>query len=129
MIGAFMGLTFEVSSQKLLTVKGLQGSSGSEWASHDRTGGKARAQWIAPKIRRYSLELRLRAQDGVNPRETLEQLQRAAESPAADHFIIGERPLSDLPFRITELTDSWDTVISNGVLTACTVGLTIEEYA
>lgn len=92
-------------------------------------GAKARSQWIAPKLRRYALELKLRAQDGVKPRQTLEGLQRAAESAAVDHFIIGDRPLSELPFRITELTDSWDTVISGGILTACTVGLTIEEYA
>lgn len=129
MIGAFMGLTFTVSAQKLLTVSNLEGSAGSEWASHSRVGAKAKAQWIAPKLRRYSLELQLRAQDGVKPRETLEGLQRAAESAAVDHFIIGDRPLSELPFRITELTDSWDTVISGGILTACTVGLTIEEYA
>lgn len=43
MIGAFMGLTFTVSSQKLLTVRNLEGSAGSEWASHSRVGQRPEA--------------------------------------------------------------------------------------
>lgn len=129
MVGAFMGLTFTVSSQKLLTVSNLKGSTGSEWASHARTGAKAKSQWIAPKLESYSMQLRLRAQDGVNPRETLEALRKAAESPRADYFILGGKPLSDLPFKITSISDTWDTVLSGGILTACTVEINIEEYA
>lgn len=128
MVGSYMGLIFTVSDQKLLTASNLKGSTGSEWATHARTGAKARAQWIAPNLKSYSLELQLRAQDGVNPRETLEALRSAAESPRADYFVVGGKPLSSLPFRIVSMTDSWDVVLTGGILTSCTVGLTIEEY-
>lgn len=128
MIGSFMGLTFTVSSQKVLTPDQLKGSSGSQWAVHNRTGAKAKSQWIAPNLRSYSLQLQLRAQDGVNPRWTLEVLQEAAESPRADYFIIGGKPLSNLPFRIISLSDSWDVVMTEGILTSCSVELNIEEY-
>ena len=45
-----------------------------------------------------------------------------------DYFIIGGKPLSSLPFKILSITDSWDVVLSGGVLTQCMVSLTIEEY-
>lgn len=129
MAGSFMGCTFTVSSKKLLTPSNVKGQTGSEWATHSRTGAKARSQWIAPNLKSYTLDLLLRAQDGVRPRATLEKLQKAAESAKVDYFIIGGKPLSSLPFKILSITDSWDVVLSGGVLTQCMVSLTIEEYA
>lgn len=123
-----MGCTFTVSDMKILTPSNLKGQTGSEWASHSRTGAKARSQWVAPKLKSYTLDLMLRAQDGVKPRATLEKLQQASESAKADYFIIGQKPLSSLPFKILSMTDSWDVILSGGELSQCTVSLTIEEY-
>ena len=78
-LGSYMGVSFTVSDRRILTPSGLKGQGGSEWATHNRTGARARSQWIAPKLRKYSYDLLLRAQDGVNPRSTLRRLQRAAE--------------------------------------------------
>ena len=73
-IGSFMGRTFTVSDRRIFTPSNLKGQSGSDWATHDRTGAKARSQWIAPKLKSYSFDLLLRAQDGASPRSTLEAL-------------------------------------------------------
>lgn len=129
MVGSFMGCTFTVSNTKVLTPSNIKGQTGSEWATHTRTGAKARSQWIAPNLKSYTLDLLLRAQDGVKPRSTLETLQKAAESAKVDYFVIGGKPLSSLPFKIVTMTDSWDVVLSGGALTQCMVSLTIEEYA
>lgn len=128
MVGSFMGCTFTVSDIKILTPSNLKGQTGSEWANHSRTGAKARSQWVAPKLKSYTLDLLLRAQDGVKPRATLEKLQQAAESAKVDYFIIGPKPLSSLPFKILSITDSWDVILSGGELSQCTVSLSIEEY-
>lgn len=127
-IGSFMGKTFTVSDKRILTPNNLQGQSGSEWAIHSRTGEKARSQWIAPKLRKYSFDLLLRAQDGVNPRGTMEHFQKMAEQPVADFFVIGGTPLSNNPFKITEMGDAWNTIIRDGVMIECKVTMTIEEY-
>ena len=74
-LGSYMGVSFTVSDRRILTPSGLKGQGGSEWATHNRTGARARSQWIAPKLRKYSYDLLLRAQDGVNPRSTLRRLQ------------------------------------------------------
>lgn len=128
-VGSFMGYTFTVSDIKVLTPSNLKGSTGSEWATHKRTGAKARSQWIAPSLKRYTLDLLLRAQDGVSPRRTMEKWQQASESAKVDYFVIGGSPLSSLPFKIVSMSDSWDVVLSGGLLTQCMVNLTIEEYA
>jgi len=123
-----MGRTFTVSNRRILTPSNLKGQGGSEWATHNRTGAKARSQWVAPKLRKYSFDLLLRAQDGVNPRSTLQHFQNMSESNRADWFIIGGTPISENPFKITDISDEWAVVLNGGTMVECKVSLTIEEY-
>lgn len=127
-IGSFMGRSFTVSDRRILTPTNLKGQGGSEWATHSRTGKKARSQWVAPKLRKYTFDLLLRAQDGVDPRATLRYFQTKAESAVADYFIVGNAPISMHPFKITDISDEWDVVLSGGTMVQCKVSLTIEEY-
>ena len=129
MIGSFMGTVFTVSNEQILTVKNLKGKTAGDWATHDVIGAKSRSQFMGPKLRSYKFDILLRAQDGVNPRQTLETLQDAAETGKTDWFIIGEKPLSQNQFRITDLTDEWAAVLQGGKLIECKVGISIEEYA
>lgn len=39
-IGSFMGRTFTVSDRRIFTPSNLKGQSGSDWATHDRTGAQ-----------------------------------------------------------------------------------------
>ena len=121
MVGSYMGRVFTVSSQRILTPSNLKGSAGSDWANHEIIGKKARSQWVGPKLKSYTMDILLRAQDGVSPRSTLDYFQRAA-------FIIGGRPISDNPFKLVSVSDEWDTVLGGGALIECRVSLTIEEY-
>lgn len=130
-IGSFMGQTFTVSQAsqtRIFAPNNIKGSAGSEWAIHETVGKKGKSQWLGPKLRRYTMDIMLRAQDGVNPRNTLDYFQRIAESDRVDYFVIGGRPLSNLPFKLSQVSDSWDTVIRKGKLIECKVSLTIEEY-
>ena len=70
-IGSFMGRVFTVSHTKIFTPSNLKGSTGSDWATHEVVGGKARSEWVGPKLKSYTFDLLLRAQDGVPPRSTL----------------------------------------------------------
>lgn len=127
-VGSFMGRVFEVSSHRVLTPSNLKGSTGSDWATHETVGRKARSQWIAPKLKSYSCDILLRAQDGVSPRSTLEYFQRMAESGRADWFVVGGKPLSQYPFKILSVSDEWNAVLNGGALVECKISLTIEEY-
>ncbi len=127
-IGSFMGKTFKVSTSKVFTPKNLQGSTGSDWATHERAGKKARSQYLGPKLKTYTFDITLRAEEGVSPRSYLEYFQNKAEKGKADTFVIGNSPLSSNPFVITDISDSWDTVLNGGVVTGVTISLTIQEY-
>jgi len=127
-IGYFMGKKFTVSDTKVFTPSNLRGSSGSEWAIHDLVGTRSRSQYIAPKLKSYTCDILLRAQDGVNPRSLLKYFQRCAERGKVDYFIIGGSPLSSYPFKLTDVSDEWGAVLHNGVLVECKISLTIEEY-
>lgn len=126
--GSYMGRVFTVSSWRILTPSNLKGSTGSDWATHETVGRKARSQYLAPKLKSYSYDLLLRAQDGVNPRSTLAYFQRMAEAGAADWFVVGGRPLSPHPFKLLSVSDEWNAVLNGGVLVECMVSITIEEY-
>ncbi len=126
--GSFMGKTFTVSSKKILTPSNLSGSTGADFAAHERVGKKARSQYLGPKLKSYSLDLLLRAQDGVNPRSILKYFQKKSEEGKADYFVVGRSPLSQYPFKITDVSDEWDAVIVGGALVECKITLKIEEY-
>lgn len=77
---------------------------------------------------KYSYDLLLRAQDGVNPRSVLRHFQDCAERAVADWFIVGNSPISPHPFKIVDISDEWAAVVHGGVMVECKVTLTIEEY-
>lgn len=127
-IGSYMGRVFTVSSMRILTPSNLKGSTGSDWAKHETVGRKARSQYLGPKLKSYSFDLLLRAQDGVHPLNTMRHFQRMAEAGMADYFIIGTRPLTPYPLKITSITDEWNAVLRGGFMVECMVSMTVEEY-
>ena len=128
MIGTLGDVVFAVSSHKILTLKNLSGSSGSDWGTHDVVHGKPRSESIGPKCRTYKFDMELRAQDGVPPRRTLNKLQRMAESANAYYFVVGGQPMADNPFKLVSVSDEWDTVLNGGQLIECKVSVELEEY-
>lgn len=128
MIGTLGDIVFEVSDKTVRTLKNLQGEAGSDWGSHDVVHGKPRSEWIGPKNRTYNFDMQLRAQDGVPPRRTLNQLQKMAESANAYYFVLGGQPMADNPFKVLTSSDAWDVILKDGKLIACTVSVKLEEY-
>ena len=128
MTGCYLGRTFEVSDRRIFTPSNLKGTAAAEWATHRLLGARAQSQWLAPALRRFSFDLLLRTQDGVDPRQTLDFFRWAAEQGLHDFFVIGNAPIAPFPLRITSLNDSWDAALQDGTLISCRVSLTLEEY-
>lgn len=127
-VGSFMGKTFKVNDKKIFTPSNLSGSAGADYAIHERAGKRARSQYLGPKLRNYTFDIVLRAQDGVNPLKIKNFFRKKCEKGKADHFIIGGRPLSSHKFKILEVSEEWNSVILGGALIECTITLKIEEY-
>lgn len=90
--------------------------------------GKAKPEYVGPKLKEYTCDILLDAAHGVNPRKMLKRLTQMAEDGEVHYFIIGFAPLSENRFRITDVSESWDAVIKHGLLVQCKVSLTIKEY-
>lgn len=127
-VGTFMGQTFTVSDRKIYTVKKLSGSAGADYATHERAGMKARSQYLGPKLQSYTVDITLSAWNGVNPRSKRDFFIKEAEKGKADYFVIGGKPLSQNRLKITDVSEEWDSVMLNGVLTECSITLSLEEY-
>lgn len=75
-VGCFGNLVFSVNSKKVFTLEGIQGSTGSEWATHNTTGGKPKSEKTGEKLMSYKFTVTLDAQFGVKPREMLTTIQQ-----------------------------------------------------
>lgn len=91
-------------------------------------GGKARPEYLSPKLKEYTFDILLDASLGVNPRRMLSRLTEMSESGEVHYLVIGFAPVARNKFRVTDVSDSWDVVIKHGLLTQCKVSLTIKEY-
>ncbi|WP_087064427.1 phage tail protein [Intestinibacillus massiliensis] len=127
-IGTYGGIVFETSDKCVLTPQSLQRTSGGSWATHKLHGVKPRTEFIAPSLRKVTFKLTLLATLGVQPRALLERLTQIAESRQAYPLVIGGKPLSDNPFRLMNLSESWDRMYNGGELVSATVSVTLEEY-
>ena len=106
----------------------LNAKTKSDPAKHKVINGKAKPEYVGPKLKEYTCDILLDAAHGVNPRKMLKRLTQMAEDGEVHYFIIGFAPLSENRFRITDVSESWDAVIKHGLLVQCKVSLTIKEY-
>lgn len=127
-VGIFGDVIFSVGHLRVLTPSNFKGTTGANWAEHEVLGRKARAEYLSPKLREYTFDILLDAALGVNPRKMLNRLTEMSENGEIHYLIIGFAPVSQNKFRVTEISDSWDSVIKHGLLMQCKVSLTIKEY-
>ena len=127
-MGSWGPFVFQVSDRKMLALRDISRSAGSNWSTHNTIKGKPKTQYQAPKLRTVSGSVTIRADYGVKPRAQLDAMVRAAEGSQAYPLIIGRKPLSPKPMRLTEVSETWNTVYNGGELFSAEVSLTFEEY-
>ena len=92
-------------------------------------GGKAKSEYIAPKLMEYTCDILLDADHGVNPRKMLNSVEAddgKRRSPLFHHPVLPHCQKTGSP--LPSMSDSWDAVIKHGLLVQCKVNLTIKEY-
>lgn len=50
-VGIFGDVIFSVGHLRVLTPSNFKGTTGANWAEHEVLGGKARAEYLSPKLR------------------------------------------------------------------------------
>lgn len=127
-MGSWGPYVFQVSDKKMFALRDINRTAGSTWATHTTIKGKPKTQYQAPALRTAGGSVTLRADYGVKPRTQLEEMAKAAEGSRAYPLIIGGRPLSQNPMRLTGISETWNTVYNGGELFSAEVSLSFEEY-
>lgn len=112
----------------MFTPDKISGSTGSDWASHKIIGEKPRGEMLGPKLKKYKFEIVLDATLGMQPRVSLALMHKMVEEGRVEYFIVGFLPVGMCRYRMTDVSEEWDCVISGGRLVRCRVEISLEEY-
>lgn len=128
MIGSFGDIIFEVSADKIRTFDGFSRESSDRWTNHEIIGQKPLSEFVSPGLDKISFTMRLDAQHGVNPRAEMEKLLEMSRKGEVAELIVGGKPLGVDKWKITGLSQKWNTVDNRGNLLAAELDVTLEEY-
>lgn len=121
-------IVFETSDSKVLNFNNFQKTVSANWGKHERIGKKPRSEFLNPELQSITFTIVLNAQHGVRPRKTLESIERAIESGRVESLVIGAAKVGKNKWKITQMSEAWDTILSHGELMKASLNLTLEEY-
>ena len=121
-------IVFSVSERQVFTLQNMMRSVGSHWATHSRIGLKDQPEFLRPSLQKITFTMDLDATLGVQPRATLETLERFTERGTVNALVLGGRRLGRYWWRITGASETWETVYNRGELVRAKVNVTMEEY-
>jgi hypothetical protein len=121
-------IIFRVSDKTVLTFQNLNRTVGAEWATHSRVGKKDQTEFLRPKLQKITFSIYLDALYGVRPRATLDRLADYCETGTVNPLVVGGKRVGRNRWKITDLSEAWDTVMNRGELVRATVSVTMEEY-
>ena len=122
-------ITFEVSSEKMLSLKDLKRTVAGRWKKHEIVGAAPRSEFQGPDLDETTVTAILSAEHGVKPRATIERLEAAARSGEVDYLIIGGKRVGTGKVYISSISEEWDTIWNKGELVKATINITFAEYA
>lgn len=128
-IGNFgTALVFSVSDRKIQTFENMTRTVGSQWATHSRIGKKDQVEYLRPALQKITFTMELNSEYGVNPRAMLNTLASLAEKGTVNTLVIGGRRVGSHKWRITDVSEEWETIYNRGELARAKVSVTMQEY-
>lgn len=121
-------IVFETSDSKVLNFNNFQKTVSANWGKHERIGKKPQSEFLNPQLQSITFTIVLNAQHGVRPRRTLESIENAIESGRVESLVIGAARVGKNKWKITQMSETWDTILSHGELMKASLNLTLEEY-
>ena len=127
-IGSFAGITFEVSSQKILTMNEMERQGESSWQEHEVINRKPVPEFLGPGLERIKMTVKVSSFLGVNPAEIIKKLRAARDAGTYSKFIIGNSPISTSYWVISEMKEIYSVRAANGTLLSADLELILTEY-
>ncbi|PKM72859.1 MAG: hypothetical protein CVU91_07475 [Firmicutes bacterium HGW-Firmicutes-16] len=128
-IGTFgTSIVFEVTDEKVMNFTDLNRTVTGNWAAHAVIGQKPKSEFLGAALQTLSFSIVLNAALGVRPRAVLDAIAEMVEAGTAEYFVVGSAPVGKNPWKITSVSETWDTILNKGELMKATLGLSLEEY-
>lgn len=127
-IGSFAGVTFEVSSNKILTFEQFARSGDARWSNHEINLKKPMPEFMGPNLETLSLSIRLNAHQGVNIESEIAKLRTFRDQGKVGTFVLGTKPITSNYWYIESLSESYRNIDGKGRIISAEVNLTIKEY-
>ena len=121
-------VVFETSDAKILNFKKMQRTVKGRWASHSRIGKKPKKQFLGPDADQLTFSITLNAEHGVRPRKTIENIEKLIRTGKPQTVVIGSKKVGSNKYAITEISESWETILNKGEVVKITCDITLEEY-
>lgn len=121
-------VVFETSDRKILNFTKMQRTVKGRWASHPRIGKKPKKQFLGPDTDRLTFSITLNAEHGVRPRKTVENIEKLIRTGRPQTVVIGRRKVGVGKYVITEISESWETILNRGEVVKIICDITLEEY-
>ncbi len=121
-------ITFVVSEKETLTFSEMNRSVAARWTTHPAIKKREKTEFLGPDLAKITMNVILDYSLGVKPRSIISKLEKAACSGTVENLVIGGKKIGVNKYRITDLSENWDTIIRNGGLYRATVTVTFEEY-
>lgn len=125
-IGVLGPVAFEVSADKVRTWHDARREGDARWATLEVFGDKPKNEFLGPGLDTITLSVRFDISRGVVPRDEIRQLRKQRDTGAVLQFTIGGELVGD--FVLRNISEEWQRVTSQGVLTAAVCTLKLEEY-
>jgi len=128
MIGNLGGkIIFEVSDKKILTPNNFNKNVTANWAKHNRILGKPKSEFLGADLQTITFDMVLDVMHGVKPKDTLALLERMVEHGVWMVLVIGNERIGKHYWKVTSISEQWDTVLNKGELVKATVSVSLEE--
>jgi len=125
MIGTLGDVTFEVSTEKVLTFQNLRRTGKARYQKHEVISTKPVLEFVGDDLDEIPLTVRLDATKGVNVIGEITRLRDYKINGERLTLIIGSNVLGD--FVIESVEDAWERITNRGQPIVATVSLSLIE--
>lgn len=127
-IGTFAGVSFEVSSSKVLTFSDFTRSGSSRWNVHDIILQKPLPEFEGPGQEAISMKIVLKRSKKINPEKVVQQLRSFRDGGKVGTLVIGQKPITNGFWYIEDLQETHRFIDKKGIANTIELSLTLKEY-
>lgn len=127
-IASWNGITFSVSSNKLMSFTDMSRNYAGRWKTHNIIGKRPKMEFLGADMDEISIEVVLDAEFGVKPLTEMKKFRSAAKTGAVAYFYVGGKKVVSNKMYVKSGTENWNEIWNRGELVRARAQITFGEY-